>query len=84
MSCKTSYVAAKYVVDKWITLFWPCCKKKRCSDYSQLEYTVNKVLITGALTKNTTSMGTGQDGKKLVQGWVGMDHKLYGDEWRWM
>jgi len=43
-------------------------QKKRCSDYSQLEYTVNKVLITGALTKNTTTMGTGQDGKKLVQG----------------
>jgi len=56
-------------------------QKKRRSDYSQLEYTVN---VTRALTKNTTSMGTGEDGKKLVQGWVGMDHKVYGDEWRWM
>ena len=26
-------------------------QKKRCSDYSQLVYTVNKVLITRALTK---------------------------------
>ena len=35
LSREISYVAVKYVVDSWSTVFWSCCKKRR-SDAGQL------------------------------------------------
>ena len=70
MSCKTSYVAAKYVVDKWIILFWSCCKKND---------------VPTIVNWSTLSMSPGHWPKTQHRwGQERMERNWYRDGWVWI
>jgi len=51
--------------------------------WSHAIHIFSKVLLHGAESEHYID-GVGWIRKKLIRGWVGIDHKVYGSGWEWI